>query len=285
MNQKTEPEVFAFEEWQARLSDLASQYGDNLPFPHLALEDFLAEPAARTVLDQFPGTEDAEWTQYKHYNESTLGTSSRDKFPPAVRQVVDTLTSDEFVDWLSRLTGIPNLQADPNIEGGGMHQTEAGGFLNVHADFQMHPHEKTWRRRVNLILYLNPEWKQEWGGCIEFWDREMKNRVKKISPEFNRVVIFNTNKESFHGYPDPMRCPQGITRKSLALYYYTVEADANVFPKPSRYYARPEDGLVKRLCIQCDNTIVAAYSWVKRTFRLSDRFASRILKILARMKK
>ena len=110
---------------------------------------------------------------------------------------------------MSALTGIPGLLADPSLEGGGMHQTEPGGFLNVHADFTMHHHQTRWHRRVNLILYLNEDWQDAWGGQLELWDRAMASCVTKIPPILNRAAIFNTDETSFHGYPDPIRFPAG----------------------------------------------------------------------------
>ncbi len=280
--QKIESRLFPYEKWQDRLPELSEQFRGNAPFPHIHLDEFLHETSARTVLEQFPQAEDARWIQYKHYNERTLGESKRDTFPPIIGQVVDELNSDEFVKWLSVLIGIPGLLADPRLEGGGMHQTESGGFLNVHADFQMHPHKETWHRRCNLILYLNEGWNDEWGGSIEFWDKQMKSCVTRISPQFNRAVIFNTTLESLHGYPEPIRCPQQVTRKSLALYYYTIDTDATISPNSSTYYSRPRDGLAKRFCIKCDNALLKVYTWAKRTFHLSDRFASWVLKMLSK---
>jgi hypothetical protein len=106
-----------------------------------------------------------------------------------------------------------------------MHQTTAGGYLDVHADFNVHPRTKL-LRRLNVLLYLNPGWRDDYGGELELWDRGMTRCVVRIAPLFNRCVVFTTSDESFHGHPHPLATPPGVTRKSLALYYYSLAPGA-----------------------------------------------------------
>jgi hypothetical protein len=192
------------------------------------------------------------------------------------------LNSPEFVTWLSQLTGIPELVSDEMLEGGGLHQAAAGGFLNVHTDFSNHHYHKNWRRQVNLILYLNPNWREQWGGALELWDREMRRCVVKVPPLFNEALIFRTDEISYHGFPEPLQCPQGETRKSLALYYYTVESGAEVTSRSTNYRPRPEDGMLKSGMIWLDKKAVDLYSRAKARFGFSDEFASKILGFLSR---
>ncbi len=103
--------------------------------------------------------------------------TERSALPPGIGAVVDELNSDAFVTWLTELTGIPGLFADPSLEGGGLHQSGTGGFLHVHADFTTHRHHTHWRRRVNVIVYLTPDWQPEWGGALELWDEGMQRPV------------------------------------------------------------------------------------------------------------
>jgi hypothetical protein len=279
----TRPTLFPYERWTAQLDELAPRYRANQPFPHLCLPDFLAEDVARGVRQAFPEPHDTTWIQYKHFNENKLGKSKREEFPAAIGALIDEFLTPEFVAWVSVLTGIEGLMADPSLEGGGMHQTECGGFLNMHADFTMHHYHRNWRRRCNLILYLNEGWQENWGGAIEFWDRDMAQCVAKVPPLFNQAVIFNTTETSYHGYPDPIQCPEGTTRKSLALYYYTIDDSPRPAAKSTNYRARPGDG-AKRLGIWLDTKALAMYSWLKTKLGLSDDFASRVLGILSRKK-
>ncbi len=141
---------------------------------------------------------------------------------------------------MSRLIGVDGLIADPSLEGGGLHQSTTGGFLNIHADFTVHPHNRKWQRRANILLYLNDDWKPEYGGDLELWSADMKECVEKVAPVANRVLIFTTDGTSFHGHPEPMPCPEGVARRSLALYYFTLEEDPVV--RSTEYRARPGDG-------------------------------------------
>ena len=147
--------------------------------------------------------------------------SSRDEyFGPLTKGLLYHLNSSTFLDFLSQITGIENLIADSYLWGGGMHQIEQGGKLAIHADFNRHPRYNL-DRRLNALLYLNPNWQEDYGGHLELWDREMTGCVVRIAPLFNRLVVFATTDFSYHGHPDALTCPEGVTRKSLALYYYT----------------------------------------------------------------
>jgi hypothetical protein len=234
---------------------------------------------------EFPKPDDISWIHYKHYNENKLGKTKREEFPANIGRVIDEFNSPRFTAFMSKLTGIHGLMADPSLDGGGMHQTERGGFLNVHADFTMHHYQKQWHRRVNLILYLNPAWQKDWGGELELWDRGMKQCVTRIPPLFNCAGIFNTDESSFHGYPEPIQFPEGVTRRSLALYYYTLETDPNYTAKSTDYRPRPGEGLKSSVLIWADKKAVHCYSILKKTLGLSDDFAGKLLGLFSRKKK
>jgi hypothetical protein len=276
--------LFPYERWASALSDLARQYRENTPCPHILLPDFLEPEIALAMAREFPRPTSDAWTQYKHANENKLGMPKRELFPATLREVTDELNSPEFVAWVSQLTGIPNLIADPMLEGGGLHQSGPGGYLNVHTDFSMHHFQTTWHRRVNLILYLNPSWQQSWGGAIELWERKMVRCAAKYPPLLNHALIFTTDERSLHGFPDPLTCPEGQTRKSLALYYYTVEPDRKFTGHSTDYFARPQDGWGKAAMIWLDKKAVDLYSRAKVRFGFSDEFASKVLGFLSKKK-
>lgn len=276
--------IFPVWKWSADLPALARKYAENQPFSHIHLPDFLDPQVALACAAEFPAPGTEAWTQYKHHNENKLGMTKRELFPPRLREIADELNSPEFVCWLSTLTGIPGLISDPSLEGGGLHQSGPGGFLNVHTDFSMHHYQKNWRRRVNVIVYLNPGWKEEWGGALEFWERDMKRCGAKYPPLLNRAVVFTTDERSLHGFPDPLRCPQGESRKSLAFYYYTVDPHAHATSHSTDYHARPNDSWKERMLIWLDKKAVDVYSRAKARLGFSDEFASRILGLLSRKK-
>jgi hypothetical protein len=276
--------LFPYARWSSQLPVLARRYREGAPVPHLLLVDFLDSDVASLIAGEFPDPNTEAWTQYKHHNENKLGMAKRELFPPGLREVTDELNSPSFVSWLSEVTGIPDLFPDSSLEGGGLHQSSRGGFLNVHTDFSHHHYHKHWRRRVNLILYLNPDWQSEWGGSIELWDVDMRGCTAKYPPLLNHVLIFNTNEKSLHGFPEPLTCPQGVSRKSVALYYYTLEQDSKSAPRSTDYRARPEDGMAKSALIWLDKQAVDIYSRAKARFGFSDDLASRILGLISRKK-
>lgn len=273
--------LFPYAKWSCQLPRLQSEFRENQPYPHVHLREFLDPAVAAEVAGEFPGLATDAWTRYKHPNENKLGLAKRSLFPPLLGEVVDELNSPAFVDWLAQLTGIAGLVADEMLEGGGLHQSGRGGFLNVHTDFSNHHYHKHWRRQVNLILYLNPNWQEDWGGALELWDREMRRCVAGVPPLLNEALIFRTDEISYHGFPDPLRCPEGESRKSLALYYYTVEARDAVRTRSTNYRPRPADGPLKSATIWLDKTAVDLYSRAKARFGFSDEWASRILGLLS----
>lgn len=277
--------LFSFERWSPHLAALARRYRENQPCPHILLENFLNAEVALAIANQFPPSGGDIWTHYKHVNENKLGMPKRGLFPPLLGAVTDELNSLEFAAWISELTCIPNLIVDPTLEGGGLHQSGPGGYLNVHTDFSKHHVHANWRRRVNLILYLNPGWEKTWGGAIEFWEKSTEGKmtrcVAKYPPLLNHALIFTTNERSLHGFPDPLTCPEGQSRKSLALYYYTEEGDKQSTGQSTDYFARPQDGLRKSAMIWLDKKALDLYSRAKGRFGFSDEVASRVLGYLS----
>jgi len=238
---------------------------------------FLRPSIAQATADEFPPPGARFWIQYKHYNENKVGLTKKEVFPRVLRQVADELNSPQFVVQLSELTGIAGLVTDPSLQGGGLHQSGRGGFLNLHTDFSTHYYNKNWRRRVNLILYLNRDWKPEWGGALEFWDQKARIRLAKYLPLLNHAVIFNTDNNALHGFPDPLQCPENIWRKSIAFYYYTLEENSRGGVRPTVYRARSGDGWKKRVFIWLDKTAVGFYSRSKAKLGFSDDLISRVL--------
>jgi hypothetical protein len=276
----TDPQIFDYDTWGRASVALAAAYRAADPFPHVVLDDFLVGTAAARMADEFPDATGEAWIRYQHVNENKLGRRDRETFGPTLQAAIDELSSSRFIAFLESVTGVGRLLADPLLEGGGLHQSGRGGFLNVHADFTVHPHRPRWRRRVNVLVYLNEGWRDEWGGHLELWDSGVTRAVQRISPRQNRVVIFNTDESAFHGHPDPTACPPGHSRKSIALYYFTEEA-APVRARSTEYRARPGDG-PRSLLIYADKMALRAYDIAKRRLGFDDRWVSRLLGALQR---
>lgn len=208
---------------------LAEQYRQNLPFPHIIIDDLLPASTIARLLQEYPDDQSLPiWNDATHKDRQTGEYVQKDKrnirdvlrMPSTYRQLIWELNSQDFLTFLSKLTGINHLIPDPSLRGAGIHQIGRGGFLKVHADFATH-RDFGLERRLNILIYLNPDWPESYGGHLELWDAEMQGPPKRALPILNRCVIFSTTATSYHGHPRPLTCPEGIFRKSLALYYYT----------------------------------------------------------------
>jgi len=273
------PEIFSFKRWKSQLPTLSKTYQTDQPFPHIQLDNFLENNAARQAMNAFPAVKDQGWIHYIHVNEKKHGLNKMELLPEYIQEVIKLLNGPEFVEFLSKLTGIEHLVSDDSLEGGGLHQSQRNGFLNIHADFTVHPHKRNLRRRVNLLIYLNEDWEESYKGHLELWSRDMKACVQKILPIFNRCVVFNTDEDSFHGLPEPIKCPEVMTRKSIALYYFTEEK--NPVKRSTNYKARPGDG-AKGILIYLDKKLLAFYSQIKSRLGINDDFVSKILNLFNR---
>ena len=215
---------------------LAAEYAAAEPFPHIALDGLFDDATLARVLRDFPDRSAMHWMEFDNPLEKKLGYFyGSSKVSPVIRDVLEALNGFEMLLWLEALTGIEGLIPDPYFGGGGLHQIEPGGFLKLHADFNVHP-KLHLDRRLNLLIYLNRDWREDYGGHLELWDRSAERCVKRILPTFNRSVVFSTTDTSFHGHPHPLSSPPGITRKSVSLYYYTAG-------RPAEERSAPHDTL------------------------------------------
>ena len=212
-----------FAEHHANTDEYRRQFQSAQPFPHLVIDDFLPEQIAQHLVDTFPGPDSPIWAQQPTEDQrNKLATTDEGKIPALQRYVLFSLNSGAFLRFLEQATGIGALIADTKLVGGGLHQIKRGGKLAVHIDYSHHPQNRLFRR-LNLLLYLNPAWQDEYGGCLELWDRSISACQKAIVPRFNRAALFATSDTSYHGHPEPLRTPEHVTRKSLSLYYFTKE--------------------------------------------------------------
>jgi Rps23 Pro-64 3,4-dihydroxylase Tpa1-like proline 4-hydroxylase len=203
--------------------DRSSMYRSAEPFPHL-IEDGLFNPAILDrVAGEFQAMDRGDWHHSQATHERKWSTEDARQMGPFTSALISQLNAGPFVSFLEELTGIGGLVPDPHLRGGGLHEIRQGGLLGVHADFNVHPRLRLYRR-LNLLVYLNKDWEQEWGGALELWDRGGQRCVRAIQPVFNRAVLFDTSNFSYHGHPHPLACPPERSRKSVALYYYALES-------------------------------------------------------------
>jgi hypothetical protein len=199
------------------------EYASASPFPHGVYRGLVDEDLLDAVAAEFPDP-GRMGIQFDRPDEVKSAESRWDALGPASRRLVTELNSEPVVDQLERITGINGLIVDHHLTGGGQHQISRGGRLNVHADFSRH-RQLHLDRRLNVLVYLNRDWDEDWGGHLELWDRQMTRPVVRVAPTFNTMVVFSTTSTSYHGHPDPLQCPPDRTRRSVATYYYTARHD------------------------------------------------------------
>lgn len=205
-----------------KINSLIDDWKLSKPFHHIVLDNFLTLETATFVVDEFPKFSDEIWYEYDNAIEVKKTMNNWDRFGPITYKLFWFLNSDKFIRELENLVSC-KLYPDFGLNGAGLHSHKSGGKLNVHLDYSIHPKLKL-ERRLNLLIYLTPNWKAEWGGELGFWEHDLRlNKPAKLSsvitPQFNRAVLFDTTQNSWHGLPDPINCPLDITRNSLAVYY------------------------------------------------------------------
>jgi len=213
-------------------------------FPHFCIDNFLDESFANQVHDAFPTYREAEQVghAFNAVNEKRkIQITDSSKFPPPIHRLHQALASDEFVAKMSAISGIPGLIADPGLAGGGIHETNHGGHLDVHVDFNFHDDTGLYRR-LNVLIYFNKDWREEYGGYLDLWDRDVKHCLGRFAPVFNRAAGFATSNLSWHGVT-PVTCPPTEMRKSFAVYYYTKEPppDWDGHKRSTVFRARPDE--------------------------------------------
>jgi Rps23 Pro-64 3,4-dihydroxylase Tpa1-like proline 4-hydroxylase len=216
--------------------DLTEQYNAAKPFPHIIIDDFLPPQILERCLTEFPAHSDGSDT-FESEQERLKTQFNPDYLSTNMRNLFYAFNSWPFIKILENITGVKGLIPDPYFLGAGFHEIKEGGHLSIHADFNHHK-PMNLERRLNVLIYLNKDWKEEFGGSLELWDKSMTSKVKSTTAEFNRCVIFNTNSDSYHGNPDPVNHPERISRKSIALYYYTSTWSASKRDHTTQFRAR-----------------------------------------------
>ena len=208
------------------------KYKDSKPYPHIIFKDFFNKDFLNEVLKEFPDlSKNKSSINYANKNEVKFANNKKKTFKKNTKLFFKYLNSPTFLKFIKKISSIKEkILADQSLNGGGLHEIKRGGILKVHTDFNKHP-TKNLDRRINVLIYLNKNWKKNYGGQLELWNKDMKKCVKKIMPIFNTMVIFSTNDFTNHGHPNHLRCPKTISRKSIATYYFSKGRPKNEITK------------------------------------------------------
>jgi hypothetical protein len=200
---------------------LRQQFERAAPFPHLVIEALFHPLLLEQVAAEFERIPNDGWRTYRNHYEQTFRSQPQAALGPASRLYFGLVNSGEFIRFLCRVTGIDVLIADPWMFGGGLHESRNGGRFSIHRDFDRHPHTGL-RNRLVLLTYLNKDWNSDWGGDLELWDAEQRACVTRVAPRFGVSLLMAHGRTSYHGHPAPLQMPAGVTRRSLANYFYSA---------------------------------------------------------------
>ena len=218
---------FSTKELMYKASTFKNDYINANPFPHIFLDNFFNEKSLDLLIENFPKSSNEYSSQFDNKSEKKLTLNNPRQFSDENNNFINFLNSFIFTNFLQVITNIDEtLVPDPYLIGGGLHELKNGGFLNIHADFNIHPKMKL-DRRLNVLIYLNKNWNDENGGQLELWNKDMTKCYQSIIPKYNRMVIFSTTTFSYHGNPNKVKCLESTSRKSLALYYYSNGRPSN----------------------------------------------------------
>lgn len=215
-------------------------YGKKPPFDHVVIDNFFENNFANILADEFPDYDSDIWHGYNNALEIKKVCNSWNLFPPNTYTTFSYFNSPEWLNFLSfYILNGKNLYGDSGLNGGGWHIHKTGGKLNTHLDYSLHP-KLGMQRKLNIIIYMNPDWKREWGGSLGFWGNESDEKPGELKvsvwSKFNRAVIFDTTQNSWHGLPEPLACPHNQARKSLAAYFL-CDAPINVDKRGKALFA------------------------------------------------
>ena len=271
--------MIAFDKLSAQASSLRSEWQHAKPYSHIVIDNFLTPETADQISDGFDATSEG-WLFHNHYNERKYCHSKKELMAPAIRELFDDLESARWLEFLSKVTGIPKLLANPSLDGSsGLNKSLPGCYLNIHRESFGHNEHANWQRQLNLLLYLTKDWREEWQGALELHDHRTNSCVKSVMPVFNRLLIFHTNEIAFHGHPIKLMCPEGVARKSVITYYFTDEGKKFGL-KPVLYRPEPSDGATRRFLIFLDNLALRIYFPIRKYTPINDAMVEKVMRFL-----
>jgi Rps23 Pro-64 3,4-dihydroxylase Tpa1-like proline 4-hydroxylase len=244
-------------------ASFAERYQSGKPYNHICIDNFLSPDIIEHVREDLTQLPEQAEASFSRAQENLKSSYSPERLPEFTKNLFYAFNSRPFILLLEEMTGIKGLIPDPYYIGAGIHKTLNGGHLDIHADFNLHKQMKV-ERRLNVLIYLNENWQEDWGGSFEIWDKGMTRKEASFVPLYNRMVCFSTGSDTFHGNPEPVNHPNGEPRQSIALYYYTATWDESRRAHTTLFKPRPgtadeTDRLVARRALMRDIIPPAVY--------------------------
>ena len=246
-----------FGDWINNSDSLKEQFSKAVPFEHIIIPNFLNDEYAEQIFNSFPiDIDSGKW--YKYYNPLEIKYANDDikNMPRCIKKLFYLLSTKEITEQFASISSINDLEHDSYLHGAGVHVHPRNGKLNIHLDYEKHPYINK-ERRLNMILYMSKDWKEEWNGDTQLWDNKMEKCIVNSHVKFNTAIIFRTNEISWHGLPESIKCPEDVFRKSIAYYYVSPIVtgstenkfgnDGSGYRRKATYIKRPEDPYDERI--------------------------------------
>lgn len=244
---------------EPQINAWSQAFQEALPFRFLVIDDFLDPELARRLANAFPSLQKME-VNYAGLNERKSEHSNFELLHEDFNNLKKNLSSSDFTSIVERISKIENLETIGDRYGYGLHQGGKNSFLDIHVDYNLHPLRKK-QRRLNLIIFLNDDWQEDWGGALEFWNGDVSECMQSILPVFNRCVLFECHDHSYHGY-SKITCPETVTRKSFYLYYFSEPGQRLIF-HDTIFRNKPKEPLAKKIRVHLKET---TKNFIKRVF-------------------
>ena len=233
--------------WTEETRAIGERYRAAQPYEHVIINNFFKNNFAEEVHDLLPDTPDATWWKYDNpFEGKHLFNNFKEGDP--IRRVIDQLYSPEMMRYISEITGIEGLEADPHLNAGGLHYYTRNDLSGIHLDYTVHPISGK-ERRVSIMVYLTKGWDPAWGGQLSLWNDDLSERTRVEHSLWNTAVIFRTNGLAYHGFPEPIKCPPGMFRKVIGIYYLT-DASPETLAAPrlnATYFTEPGKEIPEKL--------------------------------------
>lgn len=263
--------------WEPRLDELRASWEAASPFPHVVIDGLLDPAVCRAIAEEeFRDVGGRGWIENRHYSQRLRSRNGAASFVAAARSLLEELDSARFRRFAEALSGSAGLFLDREMLDGGVSAMGRGDFFDLHTDMRTHALQRRWARRLNLIVYLSDEWRDEWNGALELWDPSGRRCERAIAPRFNRAVFFEVSARALHGVPEPLACPPGALRKNLVLYYF-LDAGKELPITHFRYRARPGEAR-RRPLVWANNAMLMLYQTARRGLGVTDQAVSRLLR-------
>lgn len=232
---------------------------------HFHIDDLLPAEVAKAVYEAFPRNADGFFDR-NTFRERKKTLTSLGELPPILSSITYALQDAAVVARISSLLGLKEVLPDPTLYAGGLSMMFEGDFLNPHID-NSHDGQRNLYRRLNLLYYVSPDWELENGGNFELWDEEVRQQ-KTIVSRFNRLVVMETNKRSWHSV-SPVRAAR--PRCCVSNYYFSKQSpDAHDYFHVTSFSGRPDE-TGKRLLGYVDNRLRGLVSRALGTGRGRNR--------------